>query len=136
PRAARSSKAGWPRWQRSSTIRRRRARPASAACTPGGERMIAALRWHEAPRRVQLAALSLPIVLVTTLLRALGLIDDLALLGYAALLVYVLAEWPRLPRINRLLLWIAFAALVLLPLLHPQPLSVLRQAFDRAAYYA
>ncbi|NLO79163.1 MAG: hypothetical protein GX093_02445 [Xanthomonadaceae bacterium] len=98
--------------------------------------MIAALRWHEAPRRVQLAALSLPIVLVTTLLRALGLIDDLALLGYAALLVYVLAEWPRLPRINRLLLWIAFAALVLLPLLHPQPLSVLRQAFDRAAYYA
>lgn len=94
------------------------------------------LRWHEAPRRVQLAALCLPIVLITTLLRALGLIDALALLGHAALLIYVLAEWPRLPRINRLLLWIALAALLLLPLFASQPLSVLRQAFERAAYYA
>lgn len=98
--------------------------------------MIAALRWQAMPWRVQLAAFCLPIVLVTTLLRALGLIDDLALLGHAALFVYILAEWPRLPRINKLLLWIALAALLLLPLFSELPLSVLRQAFERAAYYA
>jgi hypothetical protein len=94
------------------------------------------LRWHEAPLRSQFAAISLPIVLVTTLLRALGLIDMLAVLGHVALVVYVLAEWPRLPRVNRLLLWSAVVSMALLPVFVAEPLPVLREALNRATYYA
>jgi hypothetical protein len=85
---------------------------------------------------VQLAAASLPVVLITTLLRSLGMIEALALAGHAALVVYLLAEWSRLPAINRLLLWIAAASLILLPVFVAEPLPVLREAFNRATYYA
>lgn len=86
--------------------------------------------------RVQLAAASLPVVLVTTLLRSLGLIETLALVGHAALVLYLLAEWSRLPRINRFLLWAAVASAALLPVFVAEPLPVLREAFNRATYYA
>lgn len=98
--------------------------------------MAAVLRWNEVAPRVRLSAVSLPVVLVTTLLYALGLIDSLAIVGHVALVLYLLAEWPRLPRTSQALLWVAVAAAVLLPVLVTEPLPVLRQAFDRAAYYA
>jgi hypothetical protein len=98
--------------------------------------MTAVSRRHDVSPRVRLAAVSLPIVLVTTLLRALGLIDTLAVIGHGALVLYVLAEWPRLPRANQWLVLAATATAGLLPILVSQPLPVLKQAFDRAAYYA
>src|SRR5690625_2517784 len=94
------------------------------------------MRWNTVSPRTRLATLSLPIVLVTALLRALGLIDTLAFAGYVALVLYVLAEWPQLSRANRLLLWAALLCVALLPVYVSEPLPVLRQAFDRAAYYA
>jgi hypothetical protein len=78
----------------------------------------------------------LPIVLVTSLLRALELIDLLAIAGYVALVLYVLAEWPGLSRASRILLWAAMACVALLPVFVPEPLPVLLKAFERAAYYA
>lgn len=86
--------------------------------------------------RVRLAAASLPVVLVTTLLRALGLIDTLAIAGHVALVVYLIAEWPRLPRANKGLIVAAVAAALALPVFVAEPLPILRQAFDRATYYA
>jgi len=98
--------------------------------------ILQGLRLDRAPPRQRLAALTLPVVMITTLLHALGLVDSLAALGHVALVLYIWAEWPQLPTITRFLVGAAVTGAVAVPFLRDNPWPIWQSGFERAAYYA
>lgn len=86
--------------------------------------------------KVSVAPLLLPAVMVLTLIFLVWRWQAAAIASHLLLALYILVEWPRLPRLPRTMLYVAGGMLITLPWFSTYPLQTLFHALERASWFA
>lgn len=86
--------------------------------------------------RTAVVPLLLPAVMVLTLTFLVCRWQAVALASHLLLALYIAAEWPRLPRLPRTILYVSGGMLVTLPWFSATPFQTLFDALGRASWFA